>query len=67
MGAATSAGIELASAEEPLQVTLLELVEAINEVTSDEREVVATVLYMIETGRVRLSGIFRNLPVSAFD
>ena len=66
MGAATSARIDPTITEEPLRVTLLELVEAINDVTSDDAEVVATVLQMIETGRVRLSGIFRNLPVSVF-
>jgi hypothetical protein len=64
MGAATSARIEPAGGEEPLHVTLLELVEAINDITSNDEEAVATVLYMIETGRVRLSGIFRDLPVS---
>lgn len=66
MGAATSARTEPAVAQEPLQVTLLELVAAIGDITSNDAEVVATVLYMIETGRVRLTGTFRNLPASLF-
>ena len=66
MGAATSATTEPALAQEPLQVTLLELVQAVGDVTSDDAEVVATVLHLIETGRVRLSGIFRGLPASVF-
>jgi hypothetical protein len=46
--------------------TLLELVEAIAEVTDDDREVVATVLHMLASGRVRLCGNFRNEPVESF-
>jgi hypothetical protein len=65
MGAATSAGIGATITEEPLRVTLLELVEAISDITNTEAEVVDTVIYMIETGRVRLSGSFRDLPISA--
>ena len=60
MGAATSAGIEPTITDEPLRVTLLELVEAISDVTNSDAEVVATVIHMIETGRVRLSGSFRD-------
>lgn len=40
-------------------LTLLELVQAICEVTSDDREVVATVRHMLRSGRVRLTGNFR--------
>jgi hypothetical protein len=43
-------------------VTLLELVQALADVTEDDREVVATVLQMLSTGRVRLCGNFRNTP-----
>ncbi|MBW2695703.1 MAG: hypothetical protein JRE70_04475 [Deltaproteobacteria bacterium] len=46
--------------------TLLELVEAITEVTDDDREVVATVLHMMASGRVRLCGNFRDEPIEAF-
>lgn len=45
---------------ETLEVTLLELVTAISEVTEDDREVVATVLHLLRSGRVRLCGNFRN-------
>lgn len=41
-------------------VTLLELVSAICDVTDDDSEVVATVLHMLASGRVRLCGNFRG-------
>ena len=47
-------------------VTLLELVEAVADVTSDDREVVATVLHLLRSGRVRLIGSFRGEPVDSF-
>ncbi len=47
--------------------TLLDLVRVIGEVTDDDREIVATVLHMLRTGRVRLSGSFRGVPFDAFD
>ena len=37
-------------------VTLFDLLEAVGEVTEDEQEIVATVLHMLESGRVRLCG-----------
>lgn len=46
--------------------TLLELVEVIAEVTDDDREVVATVLHMLASGRIKLCGNFRNEPIEAF-
>ena len=51
---------------EPSDTTLLDLVGAVYEVTDDESEVVATVLHMIQTGRVRLCGNFRDCPISDF-
>jgi len=45
---------------EPIHVTLLQLVEAVCEVTDDDHEVVATVLHMLHSGRVRLCGNFRG-------
>jgi hypothetical protein len=45
---------------EQTPVTLLELVSAICEVTDHDGEVVATVLHMLATGRVRLCGNFRG-------
>jgi hypothetical protein len=50
----------------PQETTLLELVGAICEVTDDEGEVVATVLEMLRSGRVRLCGNFRRAPLSDF-
>jgi len=44
-------------------VTLLELVQAISEVTDDDREIVATVLYMLRSGHARLCGTFRDEPI----
>jgi len=64
MAAAPSANLEAAAAdEEPLHVTLLELVQAVSDVTRSDVEVVATVLYMLESGRVRLCGNFRGISV----
>jgi hypothetical protein len=48
---------------EARKATLLELVTAIGETTEDDQEVVRTVLHLLETGRVRLCGNFRNRPV----
>ena len=42
------------------EITLLELVQAISEVARTEQEVVATVLYMLRSGSVRLRGSFRD-------
>lgn len=46
--------------EDPVETTLLELVEVVGDVTDDEREVVATVLDLLRSGRVRLIGNFRG-------
>jgi hypothetical protein len=51
------------SVDEPQPVTLLELIEAVSEVSHSEQEVLATVTYMLNSGRVRLSGNFRDTPV----
>ncbi len=56
--------IETGSNEEPRPVTLLELVEAVSEVSESESEVLATVAYMLNSGRVRLSGSFRDTPLN---
>ena len=42
---------------EPLQVSLLELVEAVSDVASGENEVIATVAHMIRSGSVVLDGM----------
>jgi hypothetical protein len=49
---------------EPLNVTLLEVVRAIGEVTEDDHEVVATVLHLLATNQIRLCGNFRGSDVS---
>ena len=66
MAAAASARIEPAFVDEPLHLTLLELVAAVSDVTDNDSEVVATVIHMLENGRVHLSGNFRGAPVSVF-
>ena len=43
-----------------LSVTLLELVSALYEETSDDREVTATALRMLKSRRVRLCGNFAD-------
>lgn len=50
----------IAVRDDPVETTLLDLVQVIGEVTEDEREVVATVLNLLRTGRVRLVGSFRD-------
>jgi hypothetical protein len=65
MSAAQTVSIQFIDEEEHL-TTLLELVRAISEVTSDEREVVATVLHMLSTGRAKLCGNFRGSSVEDF-
>lgn len=44
----------------PAETTLLDLVRAVSEQTEDDREVVATVLHLLRSGRVRLVGSFRG-------
>ena len=46
--------------------TLLELVQAVAEVTSDEREIVATVMFMLRSGHARLTGNFHDEPIDDF-
>lgn len=43
-----------------VHTTLLELVRTIGEITDDEKEIVATVIQMLRSGCVRLSGNFRG-------
>ena len=59
-------GLMAAARPRPLRVpepepwTLLDLVQAVAEATEDDGEVVATVLYLLRTGSVRLVGSFRG-------
>jgi hypothetical protein len=41
-------------------VTLLELVNAVSAQARSEAEVIATVVYMVKSGRVRLCGTFKG-------
>jgi hypothetical protein len=50
-------------ASEPQAITLLELVRTVAEITDDDREIVATVLQMLHSGRFRLCGNLRDVPV----
>jgi hypothetical protein len=50
----------------PIQTTLLELVRAVSELTHDEAELVTTVLDLLESGRAKLTGNFREIPVEVF-
>jgi hypothetical protein len=51
---------ELPEGADPVDTTLLDLVQAVSQETEDEREVVATVLHLLRTGRARLVGSFRG-------
>jgi hypothetical protein len=51
---------------EPLQFTLLELVQAVGEVSDSEGELIASVVYMLRSGRIRLAGNFRDCDVDEF-
>ena len=48
-----------------IETTLLDLVGVIAEETQDDREIVATVLRMLRSGRVRLIGNFRDHRLDA--
>ncbi len=48
------------------QWTLLELVSAVAEVTSNEDELVSTVLHLLRSGQVKLCGNFRGASLDCF-
>ena len=50
-----------------LNVTLLDLVTALTEHARNEAEVIATVVYMVNSGRVRLGGNFRGARFALAD
>ena len=56
----------LNAAPEYFEVTLLELVQAICDETSDDRKVVETVRHLLDSGQVRLCGNFRYSTPSTF-
>jgi hypothetical protein len=43
-----------------LQLTMLDLVKAVSEVAETENEVIATVVHLVNSGRVQLCGNFRG-------
>lgn len=51
----------------PKECTLLDLLWSVNEVTEDEREAVATVASLINSGRVRLCGNFAGAKIRLSD
>jgi hypothetical protein len=63
MGAATASSLHIPAqfrGEGCTDVTLLQLVEALCDITSSDEEVVATALHMLRSGCVRLCGNFRG-------
>jgi hypothetical protein len=50
--------------EKVVETTLLELVQTVGELTEDDREVVATVIELLHSGRVRLVGNFRGQRIA---
>ena len=50
--------------DEVVETTLLDLVQTLGELTPDDREVVATVIEMLHSGRVRLIGNFRGQRIA---
>ena len=46
-----------------IDTTMLELVTCLSEVARDDREVVATVVALVNSGRVRLTGNFRGARI----
>jgi len=61
MAAAVSIPVQTFHAD-ALEVTLWELVWAVSQVADNEREVIATVAHMLESGSVKLVGNFRECP-----
>ena len=49
-----------------IDTTLVALVSSVGELTSDDREVVATVRALLRSGAVRLRGNFRDSPIECF-
>ena len=66
MNAAVIAAARIASPSEPAELTLLELVTAVGDLTDSDRETVALVLELLRTERVRLRGNFKDLPIRDF-
>jgi hypothetical protein len=56
--------IETYSEADPDSISLLDLVEAVAEFSDSEKEVVATVMHMLRSGRVQLRGAYSE-PAAA--
>jgi len=55
----------LHDSEGEMSLTLLELVDTLADLTEDDAEIVATVVHLLQSGRVRLCGSFRNSRLDA--
>jgi len=66
MRAAVIAATRKASPNEPAELTLLELIGAVSDMTDSDRETVAIVLDLLRTKRVRLRGNFKGHPFRDF-
>ncbi len=49
-----------------LETTLLELVTQLSATAADENETVEMVVALLRSGRARLTGNFRNVPIETF-
>lgn len=49
-----------------LDITLLELMQTLSEITEDESEIVATALHMLRSGGIRLTGSSQDAPRAVF-
>jgi hypothetical protein len=58
--------VQTTSPNAPLSLTLLELVQAVSETCESDKEIVATVVYMLRSGRIRLAGNFRDCGADDF-
>jgi hypothetical protein len=47
----------------PVECTLLDLVQTLNDITDNDQEVVAAAVSLINSGRVRLSGNFAGATI----
>lgn len=56
--------LDEAGREAVVETTLLELVMTLGELTPDDKEVVATVIELLRSGRVRLIGNFRGQKIA---
>jgi hypothetical protein len=56
--------VETSFDAEPEEVSLMELVEAVAEFSDSEKEVVATVMHMLRSGRVQIRGSYSD-PIAA--